>query len=87
MRKEGKTTRLIDDAIQTLFKEGSICVPHESELPFNSRGIILKIFIDEDAHETNRAQSHFRDRLFSRLFEEHRGSFNIKGNVVFRTKY
>lgn len=82
MRRTGKTTRLIDEAIQTLFNDGIICVP---KAPIYSEKINhkrVKVFIDPNHSNMNHAQDYFRARLRRRLEIEHEGCFVITGDNV-----
>lgn len=81
-RRIGKTTRLIDDSIQTLFKERQIFIP-KTILPeklFEKGGKYFgKIPIyDPSSNKANRAQREFIDRLVGRLIMEHRDYYEIE---------
>ena len=72
MRRSGKTTRMVDEAIQHLF---------------NNKNINLHLtifgksdFVDVDAERHNLAQKYFIDMLIKRLENEHRGAFKIDKN-------
>ncbi len=94
MRRTGKTTRLIDGAVQALFDNGKIIVPTRNQV-FDSydkwkRGLSSEqindlAFIDPDISDANEAQSFFLKSLRRRLNIEHPGAFEEKGNV-FRLK-
>lgn len=83
MRRTGKTTRLIDLAIQTLFTEGEIYIFSANELskfgyPDKIRGFDKDIdkvfrFIDYDFkfNKISNAQDNFKDRFIRRLHIEH----------------
>jgi hypothetical protein len=79
MRGTGKTTRLIDEAVQHLFEHGYIRIVMNSEIyredfyrGFTSKQIEhFKKFIDPDACPDNRAQLHFVEALAARLYYEH----------------
>lgn len=82
MRQSGKTTRLVDAAVQYLFEHGSIRILQNSEIynPYFMRGykpeqvdMFLK-FIDPDARPDNGAQRYFIEALTRRLATEHGGS-------------
>lgn len=82
MRQSGKTTRLVDAAVQYLFKHGSIRILTNSEIynPNAMKGfrpeqvdMFLK-FIDPDTRPDNRAQLYFIEALDRRLATEHGGS-------------
>lgn len=82
MRQTGKTTRLVDAAVQYLFKHGSIRILTNSEI-FNRnfmRGFkpeqvdMFLTFIDPDTKPDNRAQQYFIEAFDRRLATEHGGS-------------
>lgn len=92
MRQSGKTTRLVDEAVQYLFAHGSIRILTNSEIynPNFMRGfrpeqvdVFLK-FIDPDTRPDNKAQRHFIDMLNRRLAIEHDGSTERISNTEFR---
>jgi hypothetical protein len=92
MRQTGKTTRLVDAAVQYLFEHGSIRILTNSEIynPNFIRGfkapqvdMFLK-FIDPDARPDNKAQYHFIDMLNKRLATEHSGSVERINNTEFK---
>ena len=80
MRRSGKTTRLIDKAVQHLFEKGSIRILLNNEI-FNEE-ITSKMtdkekadyfeFVDQDAAKGNYAQRDFLDRFSNRLLYEHK---------------
>lgn len=73
MRRSGKTTRLIDHAIQVLFKEGRILAPITWDYDYMVKvGEDKLLMIDEDWKRGNRAQTDFIERLLKRLESEHR---------------
>ena len=79
MRRSGKTTRLIDEAVQHLFEHGYIRILMNSEIyreefyrRFKPEQINnFKKFIDPDSLPGNRAQIHFLEALSHRLAYEH----------------
>lgn len=82
MRQSGKTTRLVDAAVQHLFKHGSIKILTNSEV-FDKNSLrgyepeqvyMLLKFIDPDTRPDNRAQQYFIEALDRRLATEHGGS-------------
>lgn len=82
MRQSGKTTRLVDKAVQYLFTYGYIRVlmNHEIHNENFMRGfkpeqidMFLK-FIDSDSTPDNKAQHYFIETLNRRLATEHGGS-------------
>lgn len=92
MRQTGKTTRLIDLAIQTLFKEGTLEVLHNGKIwDFEwqkGRSVDqqqkIATFIDPDAKQNNKAQEHFMMRLRQRLRMEHSGYYEEYQEGKFR---
>ena len=75
MRHTGKTTRLVDEAVQYLFEHGSIRILTNSGIynPIFMRGfrpeqvdMFLK-FIDQDSRPDNNVQDHFIEMLNRRL--------------------
>ena len=92
MRQSGKTTRLVDAAVQYLFAHGSIRILTNSEIynPNFMRGfrpeqvdMFLK-FIDPDTRRDNSAQRYFIDMLNKRLAIEHGESTERINNTEFR---
>jgi len=92
MRQTGKTTRLVDEAVQYLFEHGSIRILTNSEIynPNFMRGFrpeqvdtFLK-FIDQDSRPDNKAQYNFIDMLNRRLATEHSGSVERINNTEFK---
>ena len=82
MRQSGKTTRLVDDAVQYLFIHGHIRVLRNPEIynPDFMRGFrpeqvdMFLRFIYPDSRPDNQAQHHFIKMLERRLMTEHLGS-------------
>jgi hypothetical protein len=70
MRRSGKTTRAVDQAIQRLFTDKNLVVYKG----FDQRSDILDP--DAELHELN--QSHFLFQLFRRLESEHYGAYEIE---------
>lgn len=79
MRRSGKTTRLIDTAIQALFERG--------ELHLSLNDNVKSDFLDPDSRKGNKAQRDFVDRLIKRLSIEHSGSYQTikQGDFVLIT--
>lgn len=77
MRATGRTTRMIDNAIQCLFEQGNIIVPSKHIKDENLRSIKYRIFIDLDSRVGNKAQEHFLKKLLNRLNQEHAGFYNF----------
>lgn len=90
MRRTGKTTRLIDEAIQMLFNDGEITILSLHNIFDKSeqwkRGLTDKQInsrfrlIDPDNSKDNKAQYHFYVNLRRRLYNEHQGSFIQEGS-------
>lgn len=94
-RRTGKTTRLVDKAIQLLFDKGEIMILTNHEI-FDrekqwKRGLkkeqieIAEQLIDRDVEKGNKAQEHFFLVLSNRLLHEHYGSY-IQLNRKFKVK-
>jgi len=82
MRKTGKTTRVIDDAIQKLFIVGKITVPSKSILERDSfyRGRKVNsdvIIVDPDWRISNTVQRDLFERIARRVHVEHSQSVDI----------
>jgi len=94
MRRSGKTTRLIDGAVQHLFEHGYIRILMNSEIYREDfyRGFTpeqvghFKKFIDQDALPDNRAQLHFLTALSSRLAYEHGYAVERISKTEFKVK-
>lgn len=94
MRASGKTTKLVDAAIQHLFKEGSIRILLNHEIYDDNffRGYSekqiedFKKFIDPDTDRNNKAQREFLKRLTNRLLNEHRGYVEMVNQTTFIVK-
>lgn len=79
MRHTGKTTRLVDEAIQYLFTYGRILIPTKGYIhsPEALRGLTqsekecIVHFIDPDSSPENNAQTHFIVTFRRRLYGEH----------------
>jgi hypothetical protein len=69
MRRSGKTTRTVDQAIQKLFTDKKLVIYKNCD----NRSDIL----DPDANLHSFAQKHFLDQLLRRLESEHKGSYEI----------
>lgn len=82
MRNTGKTTRLIDKAIQHLFETGRLKLLSNNEI-FSRNGEGMKgmkeedIFVDHDTGPDNSVQKDFNMRIVDRLTREHAGKFAI----------
>lgn len=74
MRKTGKTTRLVDKAIQSLFTNGEICIP-------NSKDSARLIEVNGEVF-TDGSQRNFREIVINRLLLEHKGQFIVDGSII-----
>lgn len=94
IRRSGKTTKCIDDAIQVLFTKGKIYIPSKQELKDDaeltmlgkeSQRKLLKVMdflvVDYDWH-MGRAQDDMKRRLIKRLQSEHNSQFVVRGNWI-----
>ena len=88
MRRTGKTTRLVNEAIEYIFKNGELVVFNQHQInKFEKEGARgqTKEFVDcamrfIDVDSNTRApsiQQYFIDKLRSRLEIEHQGSFEV----------
>ena len=80
MRCSGQTTRLIDEAIQYLFTNGSIFLLKKSGLKRSNYFLPEKekLFVDPDHRMSNLAQEDFVYRVMKRLEAEHYSTHKIK---------
>lgn len=79
MNRSGQTTRLIDQAVQSLFDKSELFLLRKSILQ-RSGSIVkngLPVFIDPDHKMSNRAQQDFIYRVMRRLESEHSGSIEF----------
>jgi hypothetical protein len=77
MRQTGKTTRLIDQAIQSLFANNQLYLLRKHALG-KFRNIIKDgstLFVDPDHKMSNMAQNDFIYRVMKRLEFEHFGTY------------
>lgn len=84
-RRSGKTTRAVDKAIQTLFKEGKILIPYsphtEDRLSAFQRGTNSEISIVRDPDwSKGETQKDFMGILRRRLRAEHHGKYEEEIN-------
>ena len=94
MRRSGKTTRLIDKAVQHLFEHGYIRIVMNSNIyredfyrGFTPKQIEhFKKFIDPDACPDNKAQLHFVEALSARLAYEHGNTVERISKTEFKVK-
>jgi hypothetical protein len=93
MRKNGRTTRAVDKAVQALFNYGKIIMPIGRD--YSDEGVWKRmvdvlhpdqVIIDVDAmlvvgmdnEHTNEVQRHLCGRVYKRLWDEHRHLFDNK---------
>lgn len=76
-RRTGKTTRLVDEAIQHLFTKGRLQLSHTH--------LLLSDFADENAFKNTIFQVNFIDKIISRLEFEHRHSVVINKSKILTT--
>lgn len=83
-RPTGETTRLVDAAIQHLFKTGALKLFAQDDMKnlakagrdFNKHQLdVARRFIDPEAQKGNRAQEHFVNIFMMRLSNEHAGTY------------
>lgn len=74
-RRIGKSTRLIDNAIQFLFKTDAICIPFGSMFEMRRENNLVGIFKDEGDKYHN--QKCFANRIIKRLNLEHANQFEV----------
>lgn len=91
MRRSGKTTRMIDAAIQELFTTGQVYIPSGARLKVlldkhGERGYEAEEYNrmirynDMDGFDSSKIQDYFCKRFKDRLFFEHGSSkFEVKG--------
>jgi len=89
MRRSGKTTRRIDDAIQVLFTHGEIIIPSkEEQIDYEYRGEAEKIITDPDSHFYNYRT--YKDEIFNEinmdLLRRIRRRLNIEHNLDLEKK-
>lgn len=80
MRRTGKTTRLIDQAIQSLFANGQLYLLRKHALG-KFRNIIKDgstLFVDPDHKMSNMAQNDFVYKVMKRLEFEHTEGYTAK---------
>ncbi len=83
MRRSGKTTRLVNEVIETLFKEKIIYIPTSAGI--NQPSMWEKNrdkfnFIDPDHYKGNMAQNYFISRVIDRVSREHTDQVKIDRN-------
>lgn len=69
MRRKGKTTRLVNEAIEYFFKNSELILYTDYNVKSN--------FLDPDAKLHNLAQKYFINTLLKRLESEHYGQFKV----------
>lgn len=82
MRGTGKTTRLIDEAIQILFEYGEVTIPvdSESESFQNRTPVETMVWGAEDFNETSQVE--LFEKLLTRLTHEHPGQFTVEDFTI-----
>lgn len=82
MRRSGRTTRTVDEAIQTLFTKGSILIPYSSitELQRSTSrvsGVLqIPIIVDPDYFQAD-VQRDIQQLILNRLKSEHPGYYSV----------
>lgn len=80
MRRSGKTTRTVDEAIQKLFNQGEIWIPtmsgikhmNEKHFPKEKKEQLMKFSVIDDEWELSQmVQKHLEKRIVNRLMIEH----------------
>ena len=97
MRRTGKTTLLIDEAIQELFTKGEVYIPNSQQalkLVYSKDGRRGKTsekfsqmvkFIDHDfCKEHHDVQDFFADRFRARLFTEHSTRYFVDNSTHYK---
>lgn len=85
MRRSGKTTRDIDQAVQDLFNKGSVYVPTKTEINQSTESYNRKLpenSVMDTQWLLGMAQEDFFSRLVKRLSIEHNGNFEVKGRII-----
>ncbi|RDY58019.1 hypothetical protein [Flagellimonas nanhaiensis] len=87
MRRTGKTTRLVDLAIQTLFEKGEIFIADMKWIESERRGFTSDEIADRDKFideidASQRIQNHLMSRILKRLESEHHGQFEVNGRFI-----
>ena len=85
MRRTGKTTRLIDEAIQYLFKNKTLYLFTDIGISTSTPSVPKEeiVFIDPDHRRGNNAQRDFIYRVLGRLEIEHKNCVTIKKEPYF----
>lgn len=96
MRRTGKTTRLVNSAVEMLFTNGKITFltnrqifdrGEEWKLGLRKHEIEMReTFIDYDAHKDNNAQREFIERFERRISIENNSQITRRGNTYFANK-
>ena len=84
-RRTGKTTRLIDEAIQYLFKNQTLYLFTDIGLSTSTPSVPKeeRVFIDPDYRRGNGAQRDFIHRVLQRLKIEHSRSVTVEKKQYF----
>ena len=88
-RRTGKTTRMVDQAIQELFRYGRIRIPNQSDI-LNSVHITnmapqyTYVIIDPDYIEDTHIQQDLFKKIVKRLDNEHKVNLSVdfKNNII-----
>ena len=91
-RASGKTTKLVDEAIDFLFKNKFIYIADPIDIQKDFVGLntehrnSAKKFIDPDYELSEFTQREFKQRFVNRLVLEHKTMFTTKDNKLFKIK-
>jgi len=97
MRRSGKTTRMIDAAIQELFTTGTVYVPSGAEAKTlrkehgyrgytNMEYMSMTKFIDMEDGDGVKVQDYFSDKFRKRLYSEHNRTYFVEKGSKYMTK-
>jgi len=78
--KTGKTTRVVDAAIQRLFARGVIKVPMRPGIEKMSSGAFKDCIVDPDWETSYSVQRSLFSRILRRLSSEHKGQYIVDRN-------
>ncbi len=86
MRRSGKTTRKVDEAVQKFFENGAMLIPNNDEIRKGDFNGELKdqVIIDPDVEieNPNMCQHELKYRIVRRLEIEHHNQFQVNGNRI-----
>ena len=82
-RRTGRTTRIVDQAVQTFFEEGQIIVPYSST---DTKGFKKsQIIVDPDHEEIgDTIQRHLLGKIMRRLTMEHRRDSFVQDGLIIK---